>query len=145
MKTPRRRPILTGIIATSALAAVAGPALAQSLSANSASYNAGWGRSAGQENRGVDPNTRDANGNRVVIDGMIMTGSNQGFFASGAASAFAGVGAGAGAGAGGATAIGNNLTVITQGDNNVVVVDSRQINNGTVTAAQNESVSGNGQ
>ena len=130
-----------------ALAAVllAGSAAAQTMNANSASYNAGYGRTPDQENRAINADTRDANGNRVVINGVIQNGSDQSFF-GGAASAFAGAGASAsaGAGLGGATAIGNNLTVITQGSNNVVVVDSRQTNNGTVTATQTGVSGANG-
>ncbi len=123
---------------------LAGPAGAQSMSTNAAAYNAGWGRVAGQENRAVDPSTRDPNGNQQVIDGMIVNGNSQNVFANGAASAFAGVGVGASSSTGGATAIGNNLTVITQGSNNVVVVDSTQTNSGAVTATAGASVSGNG-
>ncbi len=59
-----------------------------------------------------------------------MGGADQSSFSFGAASAFAG------AGAGGSTAIGNSLNVITQGSNNVVIVDSTQINNGDVVATQ---------
>jgi holdfast attachment protein HfaA len=110
------------------------------MSTNSATFNAGWNRTAGQENRPIDPSTADANGNQVVINGQIMNGNSQSIFASGASTSFAG----AGSGTGGATAIGNNLTVITQGDNNVVVIDSRQTNNGNVTATQNTSVSDHG-
>ncbi len=113
-----------------ALLALAGTAHAQQLSTNSASFNAGYGRTPGSDNQPVDPNTRDANGNRVIINGMIMNGNDQSNFSFGAASAFAG------AGAGGATAIGNSLSVITQGSNNVVIVDSTQTNNGDVVANQ---------
>ena len=141
MTAPRRRSLKIAITGA-ALAALFGicPATAQSMSSNSASYNAGWGRASDQENRAVDPSTADINGNQVVINGQIMNGNSQSVFANGAASASAGVGAGSGA----ATAIGNNLTVITQGDNNVVVIDSKQINNGTITATQSGSVSANG-
>ncbi len=109
---------------------LAAPASAQTMATNSASYNAGFGRSPDDENKAFDPNTRDANGNRVIINGQIMNGSNQSAFSFGAASAFAG------AGAGGATAIGNSLSVITQGDNNVVIVDSVQNNSGDVVATE---------
>ena len=50
---------------------------------------------------------------------------------------------GTGAGFGGATAIGNNLTVITQGSWNTVIVNSTQINNGDVTANATSSGVGN--
>jgi holdfast attachment protein HfaA len=129
-----------GALAAFAGCTLAGAAHAQSMSTNSASFNAGWGRNPGDENRAVDPNTRDANGNRVIINGVMQSGADQSFFAQGAASAFAG----AGAGAGGATAIGNNLTVITQGNYNVVVVDSTQTNSGDVTATTSTQKSGNG-
>ncbi len=112
----------------------AGAASAQSMSANSASYNAGYGRYAGQENHPVDVSTRDAYGNRVIVDGLILTGEDQSSFAraGGAADAYAGVGA-----VGGSSAIGNNLVVITQGSNNTVIVNSSQINNGDVSATTN--------
>ena len=123
---------LLAILSAAALAAGASGAAAQSMSTNSASFNAGWGRTAGQENWAAGGSTRDANGNRVVIDGVIQTGSDQSTFVrtdvGGAESN------GAGAGFGGATAIGNNLSVITQGNWNTVIVDSTQINNGDVTA-----------
>jgi holdfast attachment protein HfaA len=126
-----------------AAAAMAGQAHAQFMSTNSAEFNAGYGRVAGQENRPVDVTTRDANGNRVVVDGLILSGDDQSSFASatGAADAFAGVGAVGG----GASAIGNNLVVVTQGSNNTVIVNSSQVNNGSVTAnTQLNSGVGNG-
>jgi len=118
---------------TSVLAA--GQAHAQYMSTNAAEYNAGYGRYAGQENRPVDVTTRDANGNRVIVDGLILSGEDQSSFAraSGAADAFAGVGSVGG----GASAIGNNLVVVTQGSNNTVIVNSTQNNSGNVSARSN--------
>jgi holdfast attachment protein HfaA len=113
------------------------------MSSNSASYNAGYGRYAGQENHPVDFVTRDANGNRVIVDGLILSGEDQSSFAraSGAADAYAGAGA-----LGGSTAIGNNLTVVTQGNYNTVIVNSHQTNTGAVTANSNlNGGAGNGQ
>ncbi|MBO9709067.1 MAG: holdfast anchoring protein HfaA [Caulobacter sp.] len=128
------------------LALGAGLAQAQTMDANSASFNAGYGRVAGQENHVVQYSTRDANGNRVIVDGMMLTGSDQSVYSSGRSSgsldAYAGVG-GLG-GYGGATAIGNNLTVITQGNNNTVIVNSSQINNGNVSAGTNVNTGGVG-
>lgn len=116
-----------------ALALAADPAQAQSLTSSSAEFNAGYGRTPGQENRPIDTTSRDANGNRVIIDGVIQTGADQSVFArigaSGAADAYAGAGA-----LGGASAIGNNLVVVTQGSWNTVIVNSTQINNGDVSA-----------
>jgi holdfast attachment protein HfaA len=45
--------------------------------------------------------------------------------------------AGVGSVGGGASAIGNNLVVVTQGYNNTVIIDSTQINNGNVSATSN--------
>ena len=121
-----------------------GVAAAQSMSTNSASMNAGYGRSAGQENRMVEYSTRDANGNRVIVDGVMLTGSDQSVYSSsrssGSLDAYSGVG-GVG-GYAGSTAIGNNLTVITQGNNNTVIVNSSQVNNGNVTAGSNVAKAG---
>jgi holdfast attachment protein HfaA len=114
---------------------LAGQAHAQFMSTNAAEYNAGYGRIPGQENRPVDVTTRDANGNRVVVDGLILSGEDQSSFAraSGAADAYAGVGALGG----GASAVGNNLVVVTQGSNNTVIVNSNQTNTGNVSATTN--------
>ncbi|WP_331536344.1 holdfast anchoring protein HfaA [Phenylobacterium sp.] len=131
-------------LAALACACAAGQAHAQSMSSNSAEYNAGYGRIAGQENRPVDVTTRDANGNRVIVDGLILSGEDQSSFsrAGGAADAFAGVGASGGA----ASAVGNNLVVVTQGSNNTVIVNSTQTNNGAVSANTNLNAGvGNGQ
>ena len=132
--------IRSALIAGVALgAAGASPALAQSMSANSATYNAGYGRVAGQENQGPNTQMRDANGNLLVINGIITNSSNIGLFTGGGVSSSA-----SGAFAGGSTAIGNSLSVVTQGNNNTVIIDSRQNNSGTVTATSNTSSGGNG-
>jgi holdfast attachment protein HfaA len=129
--------------------AVAGVAQAQSLDSNSAAFNAGYGRVAGSENHVVQYSTRDANGNRVIVDGVMLTGADQSVYSSGHSSgsldSYSGVG---GYGSyGGSTAIGNNLTVITQGNNNTVIVNSTQTNNGNISAGTNvnNGTSGNGQ
>lgn len=136
-------PLVLGIVVLSAC----GPAAAQSMTTNSASMNAGYGRSSGQENRMVEYSTRDANGNRVIVDGVMLTGSDQSVYSSsrsnGSLDAYSGVG-GIG-GYAGSTAIGNNLTVITQGNNNTVIVNSSQVNNGNVTAGSNVVKAGTAQ
>lgn len=114
---------------------VAGAASAQTMNANSAAYNAGWGRTADQENQPVNPSLRDANGNLTAVNGIITSSASQSMFSGGASTSTAG------AAFGGATAIGNSLTVVTQGNNNTVVVDSVQTNSGAVSAT---SGSGNG-
>jgi holdfast attachment protein HfaA len=126
----RRAIWVAAALVTAGFAAL--PAHAQNMSTNSAQYNAGYGRIAGSENHPVNVATRDANGNRVIIDGIIQTGEDQSSFTSawGAGDSYSGVGSLGG----GSTAIGNNLVVVTQGNNNTVIVNSTQINNGNVTA-----------
>ena len=123
-------------LAALAVCAAAGPAAAQTMNANSAEFNGGYGRYPGQENGPIDVSTRDANGNRVIVDGIIQDGSDTYTETSGAGSTYAGAGSRR---YGNATAIGNNLQVITQGNYNTVIVNSTQINNGDVTA-RNDSV-----
>ena len=103
------------------------PALAQS-AGEMMRLNAGYGRTPGQENRPIDPSTRDANGNRVIVNGLIQTGPDQSLY--GDASTLSGA-----AGGVNASAVGNQLVVLTQGSWNTVVVDSTQINNGDVSAS----------
>lgn len=127
--------------------ALSSPARAQTLDTNSASFNAGYGRVAGSENHVVEYSTRDANGNRVIVDGVMLTGADQSVYSSsrssGSLDSYSGVGALGGWGS--STAIGNNLTVVTQGNNNTVIVNSTQINNGNISAGTNVGKSGNGQ
>jgi holdfast attachment protein HfaA len=122
-----------------AATAFAGAAKAGDYS-NASTYNAPFGMQPGQEN--APPNTalRDANGNLTVVNG-VFTSANFGT-ASGASASGSGVGSSsAGAGmsgasstAGTATAIGNQLNVVTLGNNNTVVVNATQTNNGNQTA-----------
>ncbi len=117
-------------------------ACAQAINSNPASYNAGYGRTPGQEFRGTQFGSRDAEGNRLIIDGIIMQDTNFGVGGSASSSAGASASASAGAGVGSsasgmASAIGNNLTVITQGNYNTVIVNSSQVNTGAVTATSN--------
>jgi holdfast attachment protein HfaA len=120
-----------------ALATVAGAASAQTMWTNSASFNAGYGRTSDQENGPVNIQMTDANGNLTVINGMVQNNSASIFAqasasasASGAADAFSG----AGSSGGSASAIGNNLNVVTEGNNNIVIVNSTQTNTGDVIA-----------
>jgi holdfast attachment protein HfaA len=132
------KPALVLALTLSGLAAATG-AQAQTMNANSGSYNAGYGRTSDQENQAVNPQMRDANGNLVIVDGVIEAGSDGSVFsnagASGAFDTVAGVGA-----SGGASAVGNNLVVVTEGNNNTVIVNSQQTNSGNVSA--NSSLNG---
>ncbi len=131
--------LLTGATALAALLIALSPAArAQSMASNSSSFNAGYGRTAGAENRMVDYSTRDANGNRVIVDGMMQTGEDQSVYATGSTGggSYSG-GVGGGYAMGSATAIGNNLTVVTQGSYNTVIINSTQTNNGAISAGSN--------
>jgi holdfast attachment protein HfaA len=129
-------------VVVAVLAASAGPAAAQSMSTNAASFNGGYGRYNGQENRPIENySNRDASGNMLIVDGIIQAGSS---YASSEAksSSYSG---GVGYGSSSATAIGNNLNVVTQGNFNTVIVNSTQINNGNVTAGAKTGDRTNGQ
>lgn len=126
------------VVATGAAALAAGAAGAQTMTTSAGSYETGYGLSRGELQNPVNASIRDAYGNLVLLDGEIMTGTDNSVYAYsrtlGAGDAYAGAGA-----LGGATAIGNNLQVIVNGSYNTVVVHSTQTNNGNVTATANGS------
>ena len=113
-------------------------ALAQSNGSSGAGqYQAGYGGSRYTTARAQTGSTRDANGNRLIVDGIIQSGaSSYSSATSGVSSSFAGAGSSANGGTviGGATAIGNSLNVVVQGNHNTVIVNSRQTNTGNITA-----------
>nr|WP_246347561.1 holdfast anchoring protein HfaA [Brevundimonas basaltis] len=115
------------------------PAVAAAQSAGSSgmgAYQAGYGGSRYTTARPQTGSTRDQNGNRLIVDGIIQAGANSYSSASGGvSSSFSGVGGtNGGTAIGGSTAIGNSLNVVVQGNHNTVIVNSRQVNNGNVTA-----------
>lgn len=114
------------------------PAVAAAQSAGSsglATFQAGYGGSRYTTARPQTGSTRDANGNRLIVDGIIQAGASAYSSASGGVSStFSGAG---GSTLGGSTAIGNSLNVVVQGNHNTVIVNSTQVNNGTVTAGTN--------
>ena len=123
-------------------AALAGAAQAADYS-NAASYNSPYGMTAGQENQAVNPSLRDANGNLTVVNGQFTSSAfsqQTGVQSMGtmSSSSLASLGTarstGGSARYGSATAIGNSLNVVTVGNNNTVVVNSTQTNNGNQTA-----------
>ena len=124
--------IRTLIVSGIALVSCAGSALAGGYD-NAGNYNAPVGMtSTSQMNAPVTSSLRDANGNLEVVNGQITSssftevGGVQGF----APSSTGGVGGTTGQ----ATAIGNQLNVVTAGSNNIVIVDSVQTNNGNQNA-----------
>jgi|WetSurMetagenome_2_1015567.scaffolds.fasta_scaffold387459_1 holdfast attachment protein HfaA len=137
---PKRWHILIAGLA----AGLAAPAAAADYS-NSASYNSSYGMVAGQENQAVNPSLRDANGNLSVVNGQFTSSAfsqqtgvqNMGVMSSSQLSQLGNSSGGVGSAYGGATAIGNSLNVVTIGNNNTVVVNSTQTNNGNQTATVN--------
>lgn len=115
------------------------PSVAAAQSAGSAgmgAYQAGYGGSRYTTARPQTGSTRDQNGNRLIVNGIIQAGaSSYSSGSGGVSSSFSGVGGGNGGTAiGGSTAIGNSLNVVVQGNHNTVIVNSTQTNNGNVTA-----------
>jgi holdfast attachment protein HfaA len=122
-------------ICIAALFAVAATSAAQAVDySNAATYSTNYGMSAGEENATVNPSLRDGNGNLTVVNGQFT--SSQMSQQSGVQnmSGMTGNGTSAGVGYGTASAIGNSLNVVTNGNNNTVIVNSTQTNNGNQTA-----------
>jgi len=109
-------------------------------SAGAASFQAGYGNARYAVTQPSTGSTRDANGNRLIVDGIIQSGaSSYSSASSGASSAYAGAGSSSSSSngsttIGGATAIGNSLNVVVQGNHNTVIVNSRQTNTGNISA-----------
>ncbi len=105
---------------------------------NVANYNTAYGMTAGEENASVNPSLRDANGNLQVVNGQFQSSTMaqqsgiQNMSALGSGGMSSGVGYGSTTGT--SSAIGNSLNVVTVGNNNTVVVNSSQTNNGNQTA-----------
>lgn len=116
-----------------ALGAPVGVSAQSAGSSSMGTYQAGYGGSRYTTARPQTGSTRDANGNRLIIDGLVQAGASTYSSASGGvSSSFSGAG---GNGAiGGSTAIGNNLNVVVQGNHNTVIVNSSQVNNGAINA-----------
>ena len=78
-------------------------------------------------------------GNRVVLNGIIQTGVGVSAQASALTQTSTGVGLNSQSQSGlftsaGASAIGNQLNVVVNGNYNTVVINNRQINTGDITA-----------
>lgn len=112
------------------------PAMAQlSSSSDMARFQNGYGDARQSVSSAQTGSTKDENGNRVIVDGIIQAGASSYSRQSGGVSnSYSGVGSGGYGSVSGATAIGNNLNVVVQGSHNTVIVNSRQTNTGDVTA-----------
>ena len=126
----------TAIVAVVAAASL--PAAAQSTGSGSASrFQQGYGGARSAASTATTGYTRDANGNRLIVNGIIQPGaSSYSSQSGGVASAYAGAGSSSNGGTtiGGSTAIGNQLNVVVQGSRNTVIVNSTQTNTGAINA-----------
>ena len=118
------------------IAVVVLPVAAMAQSAGSSgmgTYTAGYGGSRYTTAQPQSGSTRDASGNRLIVNGIIQTGASAYSSTSGGVGS-SGYASGNGQTIGGSTAIGNSLNVVVQGNHNTVIVNSSQVNNGNVTA-----------
>jgi holdfast attachment protein HfaA len=112
------------------------PATAQSYGATPPRFQSGYGDARTAVATPTTGSTRDANGNRLIVNGIIQNGASAYSSSSGGvARAWSGVGGQtSGTQVGGATAIGNQLNVVVTGSRNTVIVNSTQTNSGDITA-----------
>lgn len=127
------------LAAAAAATFLALPAAAQAQSAGSSgtgTYQAGYGAARYTTARPQTGSTRDQNGNRLIVNGLIQTGASSYSRTSGGVSSWGNWGGNGNGGTsiGGATAIGNNLNVVVQGNWNTVIVNSTQTNTGNINA-----------
>lgn len=108
-----------------ALVAGTGGAFAQ-VQDRAGAFEQPFGLGYGAAEDPIETSTRDANGNRLVLNGRIM--------ADATTSLSGGLMDGDGF-SGSAMAVGNQLNVVTNGSWNTVIIDSTQINSGDVTAS----------
>lgn len=129
---PSRWTTTSRVIAILVLQAVTAEASAQSMSSSLSAYTHGYAANAGEYAAPIDPSTRDTSGNQVIVNGVMQHGSGASMFnqqtSNGAGSTSSGAQYGVN------TAIGNNITVYTQGSNNTIIVNATQTNNGAVSA-----------
>ncbi|WP_269514377.1 holdfast anchoring protein HfaA [Brevundimonas subvibrioides] len=119
------------------IVAVGLPAAAQTAgSGGLSSFQNGYGGARQSVTTAQTGSSRDQNGNRLIVDGIIQAGASAYSAQSGGVSqTYSGSGSsGGGSAIGGSTAIGNNLNVVVQGNHNTVIVNSRQTNTGNVSA-----------
>ncbi len=152
---PQRMKLFCTVTASAmALLALSSTAQAQQYD-NSGDYSHPYGMAASSTNAPVTGSLRDSNGNLEVVNGQFLSSamtqqsgvqnmnpltggvfgsSSMSLGSSSSGSVMTGSGVGSQTTTGTATAIGNSLNVITTGNNNTVIVNSRQVNNGNQTA-----------
>lgn len=119
--------IITGLFGIAALTVIAVAPSANAQAASSMSeFERPFGYAYGQESQPFSAGSRDIHNNRVVVNGLIQGGTGLGLsLNTGWGQTEGGYGM-----IGTGTAVGNQLNVITNGNNNTVIIDSTQINNG---------------
>ncbi|WP_440957441.1 holdfast anchoring protein HfaA [Oceanicaulis sp. LC35] len=144
------RQLKVWLCASAAAIFAATAAMAQSTAPNPSEWNRPYGQAYGSEGQAYVG--ARVGGNRVVLNGIIQSGVGV------SAQAYAMTQTGAGVGlssqnqsglfaSAGASAIGNQLNVVVNGNYNTVVINNRQINNGDISAnagaaANNQSSQG---
>jgi len=128
---PGRYSCLCAVIFLGSVLSTSAPSLAQSVTYPS-ELNIPYGRSYRDENTPYNPSSRSANGNRLIINGRILSGDGT-TLSGGLESGFLRNQSQYG----GANAIGNQLNVVTNGSWNTVIIDNTQINNGNQTVNSN--------
>ncbi|WP_313005464.1 holdfast anchoring protein HfaA [Brevundimonas sp.] len=133
---PFSRLILTAVTLALPIIAASTASAQSTGSAGAAQFQAGYGASRYTTAQPSSGSTRDGNGNRLIVNGIIQSGaSSYSSSSAGVSSGNAGTGSSNnGTSIGGATAIGNSLNVVVQGNRNTVIVNSTQNNTGNITA-----------
>ena len=131
MASPQRTAVVATCLSFAAFG-LASPAGAQAASSLS-EFERPYGFAYGEESQPFDAGTRDAYGNRLIINGLIEGGSGLGTSLSTGWGQTQGASGMLGTG----TAVGNQLNVITNGSNNTIIIDSTQINEGDQTVVLN--------
>ena len=107
--------------------ALTGNAAADPWATSASEFSNGYGMDGDSFANPIQTATRDANGNRLIVNGQIMTNTT---LTGGISDGFSsGVG-----GSASSQAIGNQLNVVTQGNWNTVIIDSTQTNSGDISA-----------
>jgi holdfast attachment protein HfaA len=102
----------------------------------SGSFEQPYGYSYGEQDQPFDARTRDMNGNRVIVNGIIVRGDNLSTLPPGLYNSN-GLDSGGTGFSGAGVATGNQLNVTTSGSYNTVIVNSTQVNNGNQTVNLN--------
>lgn len=131
------RQLKVWLCATAAAIFAASSAMAQSTATNPSEWNRPYGQAYGSENQAYVG--ARVGGNRVVLNGIIQTGVGVSAQASALTQSATGVGLNSQSQSGlftsaGASAIGNQLNVVVNGNYNTVVINNRQTNTGDITA-----------